>query len=54
MMDSFVGRRNQYIQLVKFLYCKLLTIGKEQPAFPDKVQALNHLPQRWKVSVLLL
>ena len=31
MMDSFVGRGNQYIQLVKILYCKLLTIGKQLP-----------------------
>ena len=25
-MGSFVGRGNQYIQLVKVLYCKMLTI----------------------------
>ena len=27
-------RGNQYIQLVKVLYCKLLTDGKQLPAFP--------------------
>ena len=32
-MDSFVGRGNQYIQLVKVLYCKLPTNGKQIPAF---------------------
>ena len=34
---SFVGRGNQYIQLVKVLYCKLLTIGKQLPTFAHKV-----------------
>ena len=29
MIYSFVGERNQYIQLVKVLYCKLPTIGKQ-------------------------
>ena len=38
---SFVGRANQYIQLVKVLYCKLPTIGKQLPTFPHKVQGLN-------------
>ena len=27
--SSFMGRGNQYIQLVKVLYCKLPTIGKQ-------------------------
>ena len=31
---SWKGRGNQYIQLVKVLYCKLLTNGKQLPAFP--------------------
>ena len=31
---SCEGRGNQYIQLVKVLYCKLLTNGKQLPAFP--------------------
>ena len=30
---SWKGRGNQYIQLVKVLYCKLLTNGKQPPAF---------------------
>ena len=41
-MGSFMGRGNQYIQLVKVLYCKLLPIGKQLPAFPHKVWGLNH------------
>ena len=32
-MGSFTGRENQYIQLVKVLYCKLLTKDKQPPAF---------------------
>ena len=32
-MGSFMGRRNQCIQLVKVLYCKLPTSGKQLPAF---------------------
>ena len=43
---NFVGRGNQNIQLFKVLYCKLLTIGKQLPTFPLKVQGLNRLPQR--------
>ena len=31
---SWKGRGNQYIQLVKVLYHKLLTNGKQLPAFP--------------------
>ena len=27
-MGSFMGGENQYIQLVRVIYCKLLTIGK--------------------------
>ena len=29
-----MGRGNQYIQLIKVLYCKLLTNGKQLPALP--------------------
>ena len=54
MMGSFVGRGNQYIQLVKVLYCKLPTIGKQLPTFPLKVGGLNCWPQRWEASVLPL
>ena len=42
MTGSFVGRGNQYIQLVKVLYCKLPTIGKQLPTFSNEVQGLNH------------
>ena len=31
---SWEGRGNQYIQLIKLLYCKLQTNGKQLPAFP--------------------
>ena len=40
-MGSLVGRGNQYIQLVKVLYCKLPTFRKKLPAF-SKVWDLNH------------
>ena len=33
-MGSFMGRANQYKQLVMALYCKLPTIGKQIPTFP--------------------
>ena len=39
-IGSFVGRGNQYIQLVKVLYCKLPTIGKQLPTFPHEVQRI--------------
>ena len=41
MMGSFVGRGNQYTQLVKVLYCKLPTIGKQLPTFATKGPGLN-------------
>ena len=40
-MGSFMGRGNQYIQLVKVLYCKLLTISKKLPSFPHWFRGLN-------------
>ena len=52
MMGSVIGRGNQYIQLVKILYCKLPTTGKKLPAFPHKVLDLNHQPQTLEESVL--
>ena len=52
MMCSFMGRENQYIQLVKVLYCKWLTIRKQQPTFPHGVQGLNHSPQRREIGRL--
>ena len=39
MMGSLMGRGNQYIQLVKVLYFKLPTNGKQLPAFPLEVRA---------------
>ena len=36
-----MGRGNQYIQLIKVLYCKLPTTGKQLPAFPHGVWVLN-------------
>ena len=53
-MGSLMGRGNQYIQLVKVIYCKQLTISKQLPTFPHMVQGLNHQPQRWEASVLPL
>ena len=35
MTGSFVGRGNQYIQLVKVLYCKLPTSDKQLTNFPS-------------------
>ena len=37
MKDSWEGRGNQYIQLVKVLYSKLPANGKQLPAFPVEV-----------------
>ena len=52
---SWKGRGNQYIQLVKVLYCKLLTNGKQLPAFPLEVEPRTEpLPQRWEARVLPL
>ena len=54
-MGNFMGRGNQYIQLVKVLYCKLLTNGKQQPAFPLEVSPGTELrSQRLEVRVLPL
>ena len=36
---SSKGRGNQYIQFAKALYCKLLTYGKQLPAFPHGVRS---------------
>ena len=53
-MGSFVGRGNQFKHLVKVLYCKLPTIGKQLPTFSHKIRGLNRRPQRWEASVLPL
>ena len=52
---SWKGRGNQYIQLVKVLYCKLPTNGKQLPAFPlEAVPGTEPRPQRWEARVLPL
>ena len=52
---SWKGRGNQYIQLVKVLYCKLPTNGKQVPAFPpEAVPGIEPRPQRWEARVLPL
>ena len=52
---SFMGRGNQYIQLVKFLYCKLPTNGKQLPAFILEVGPGFELPSRgWEWRMLPL
>ena len=51
----WVVGRNQYIQLVKVLYYKLLTNGKQLPAFPLKVGASTKpRSHRWEASVTTL
>ena len=52
---SWKGRGNQYIQLVKVLYCKLPTNGKQLPAFPlEAGPGTDPWPQRWEARVLTL
>ena len=54
-MGSWKGRGNQYIEFVRVLYCKLLTNGKELPAFPlEAVPGIEPRPQRWEARVLPL
>ena len=54
-MGSWKGRGNQYIQLVKVLYCKLPTNGKQLRAFPlEAVPGTEPRPQRWEASVTTL
>ena len=55
MRGNWKGRGNQYIQLVKVLYCKLPTNGKQLPAFPlEAVPGTEPRPQRWEARVLPL
>ena len=55
MTGSWKGRGNQYVQLVKVLYCKLPTNGKQLPAFPLEVgPGTEPRPQRWEARVLPL
>ena len=52
---SWKGRGNQYIQFVRVLYCKLLTNGKQLPAFPLQAgTGIKPRPQRWEARVLPL
>ena len=52
---SWKGRGNQYIQLVKVLYFKVPTNGKELTAFPLEVgMGTEPRPQRWEATVLPL
>ena len=52
---SWKGRGNQYIQLVKVLYCKLPTNGKQLSAFPLEVSpGAKPRSQRWEARVLPL
>ena len=52
-MGSWKGRGKQYIQFVRVLYCKLLTNGKQLPAFPlEAMPGIESRPQRWKARVL--
>ena len=52
---SWKGRGNQYIQFARVLYCKLLTNGKQLPAFPLKaMMGIEPQPQRWEASVTTL
>ena len=42
-MGSWKGRRNQYTQFVRVLYCKLPTNGKQLPAFLlEAVPGIGH------------
>ena len=53
MMGSWKGIRNQYMQFVRVLYCKLPTNGKQLPAFPlEAVPGTELRPQRWEARVL--
>ena len=52
LIGSSMGRRNQFIQLVKILYCKLPTISKQLQTLPHRVWGLNCRPHRWETSVL--
>ena len=55
MMGSWKGRGNQYIQLVKVLYCQLPTSGKQLSPFPLEVgPETEPQSQRWEARVLPL
>ena len=52
MMGSFMGRGNQYIQLVKVLYCKLQ--GDQWHVTTRSGRESNSNLQRWEARELLL
>ena len=55
MTGIWESRGNQYILLVKTLYCKLPTNSKQLPAFPLKVgPETKPRSQRWEARVLPL
>ena len=55
MTGSWKDRGNQYIQLIKILYSKLLTNGKQPPAFPLEARpGTESRPKRWEARVLPL
>ena len=46
---------NQYIELIRDVYCKLPTNGKQLPAFPlEAALGIKPRTQRWEVRVLPL
>ena len=52
---SFMGRGNQYIQLIKILYRKLPTNGNQLPAFTlEDGPGTKPRSQRWETRVLPL
>ena len=54
-MGSWKVKRNQYMQLVKVLYCNLPSNDKQLPAFPlEAVPATEPWPERWEARVLPL
>ena len=55
MTGSWKGRRNQYIQFIRVLYCKLPTNGMQLPAFSlEAMPGTEPQPQRWEARVLPL
>ena len=54
MTGSWKGRGNQYIELVKVLYWKLQTNGKQLPPFPlEAVPGTELQPPRWDHSATM-
>ena len=52
MTGSWKGRGNQYIKLVRVLYCKLLSNDKQLPAFPlEATPGTEPRPHRWEAKL---